>query len=240
MLCRPGSEAGSYVLIAVLTVVLVNAPAPFAAQDSPHRVETEFKDNYAAWKNLLESPGVRWRSEARVYASEPFLRMVELGPPVTPYAIEAMREDSGPASFRLKSVLYLVTANGLPMIGRMSNQERSQAWIDWWDAGQKGTDALFARAYEAHEINGIAALGWGAMPRIVEKLKEGDEDLMKAVRQIALVEVRLKRIPSEAVEDSESWIAWWEKNKGDWAIPFPDLQKEKDKEADGESAPEQE
>ena len=58
------------------------------------------------------------------------------------------------------------------------------------------------------------------MPRIVEKLREGDDKLMDAVRQIGLLETRSERIPPAAVADAPSWLAWWEANKQDWLIPF--------------------
>ncbi len=217
--------------------------ASFGAEEGRAQdMKSAFEKAYDQWRDLMNQSEMIESSGARIYGSEPFQRIVELGPPAVPYIIEAMRDESYPYAFHLRVALSRISRRRWVVEGvlRASNARRAQMWAQWWQGGQKLTDEMFTDAYKVDDVKRIAALGWGAMPRIVEKLKEGDEDLMKAVRQIALVEVRLKRIPSEAVEDSESWIAWWEKNKGDWAIPFPDLQKEKDKEADGETAPDQE
>ena len=60
------------------------------------------------------------------------------------------------------------------------------------------------------------------MPRIVEKLREGDDGLMEPVRQIALRGTTGGRIPESAVADAASWLAYWDANREKWEIPFPD------------------
>ncbi len=202
--------------------------------------QTEFEAELAAYREAPRLP-----STSSTLSEEQWRHLnniAKLGPHVLPALMEEVRRSRHD---RLGVPLMLITGVRFlyaewPGTDWKGSYDWLDLFIEWWEGGQELTDELFARNYATGNMMKVAALGWGAMPRIVEKLQEGDEDLMKAVRQIALVEVRLKRIPSEAVEDSESWIAWWEKNKGDWAIPFPDLQKEKDKEADGETAIEQE
>jgi len=183
-------------------------------------VRAAFETEYQAY---LEAPPPPIESSVGA-SDEQRMRLVaiaELGPTALPLLIERARATGDRRLTLPLGIISRVSFRHGHWPGALSKRQLD-LFMEWWEGGQELTDEMFREAYAARDYERIDALGWAVMPRIVEKLREGDDKLMDAVRQIGLLETRSERIPPAAVADAQSWLAWWEANKQDWLIPFED------------------
>ena len=215
----------------------VREEAARAAEARQAAIRAEFEAELQAYHDAPPPSRRSWRISNEALSH--LQKMRWMGPHILPYLVEeARRSRDMSLTLPLGGIARVAFTRARWPGGHMPGARRHlDLLIEWWDAGQKRADEMFAEAYAEDDVVRIDALGWGVMPRIVEKLREGDADLMPAVKQIALVELRVKRIPASAIESPEAWVAWWEENKEDWAIPFPDLKKKAEEKAKGEATP---
>ena len=106
-----------------------------------------------------------------------------------------------------------------------------QMYIDWWPKGRKLTPEHFKERYalwkavrdegkESEAIkrrDEISKLGIAALPMIMEKLREGDSGLIPVVSRVTREKVA-------GTASAEECLAWWDKNRAEWLIPFPNNQ----------------
>jgi hypothetical protein len=81
-----------------------------------------------------------------------------------------------------------------------------------------------AQTKDGELLDEIKALGIAALPFMMEKIKEGDYDMLPVIAQLtdggAADAEPLADQPLE--ERARRCLEWWEKNKEQWTIPFPD------------------
>ena len=106
-----------------------------------------------------------------------------------------------------------------------------QLYIDWWGKGRKLTPEQFTERYwrwkklreegqqdEARECQEeIRKVGIAGLPMIMEKIKQGDAELIPVV-------TRLTDRKVEANASAKQCLAWWQENREKWLIPFPNNQ----------------
>ena len=154
----------------------------------------------------------------------------KLGPMVLPYIMEKVTQTKD-MNFTLP--LSLITGK------RFSKSEWPEGtygdsrtliilYIDWWEKGRNLTPLQFNERYarlmelrdadkkdEVSECRDeIRKLGIAALPMIIEKVKEGDKELIPIV----------SRLTDGQVEENASipqCVEWWRDNKQKWLIPFP-------------------
>lgn len=100
-------------------------------------------------------------------------------------------------------------------------------WLCWWKEGQTFSDQRFERLYnEWKQLRGqnkqeqakkkyqrIIDVGIAALPKIMEKIEQGDTTLIEAVSKLTDKKVKTNAKKSECID-------WWKKNKQKWLIPF--------------------
>jgi hypothetical protein len=146
-------------------------------------------------------------------------KIAHMGPAILPFLIDEARRTH---DMNLTLPLGIITRvslrhAGWPGAEDIGAREEVQLFIDWWDAGQARTDQMFADAYAAHDTLRMASLGMAALPRAMEKLDAGDDSMLEVVGKIT------KPMVSENVAaDAATCHAWWQANKRDMIVPFPD------------------
>jgi hypothetical protein len=94
-----------------------------------------------------------------------------------------------------------------------------------YDDSTKTIQTPGLRYTEAGEVlRALEGLGIAALPFMMEKIKEGDYDMLPAIAELT-EDKALKAHPpaGQPVEErARGCLEWWEKNKEQWTIPFPD------------------
>lgn len=117
----------------------------------------------------------------------------------------------------------------LPEIGKTDSVPK--IWQYWFKNGKKWTQQKFEGKYadwknikqkrpnekEAIIIirQYIAGAGVGALPLLIEKIKQGETEMIPVVHQVTNTAVNMDANSTEVLK-------WWETNKERWTIPFPD------------------
>jgi hypothetical protein len=158
--------------------------------------------------------------------------IAKMGPKALPNLIEKL-EKTG--DLGLNFPIILITKKSFiksewPQGRYGDSTTEAKLFIEWWDIGRKQTPKYFAERYskwkilreqgnekesEAKaELENIRALGIAALPMIIEKVKQGDKELIPIV----------SKLTDGQVEENASipqCAAWWRDNKQKWLIPFP-------------------
>jgi hypothetical protein len=166
-------------------------------------------------------------------------QIVQLGLPAVPYIIKKM--ETAPQAFALDQALAEITKVKFDLMpiekekeevrtGSPSWKSMQDAWISWWKEGRKQTprrfEALysewkkFEKAGKEGEAVGreqkIRELGIVALPCIVQKIEQGDDNLLPAFLYLTDKEVGTTATVSEA-------LSWWAANKEKWTLPDVDI-----------------
>ena len=177
----------------------------------------------------------------RVYENEAFRSLVDLGVPAIPYMMEKFERDHliGHALYRvtkwhchIKRIeeaprQYVWIVEEFPDIQQRGGPpDYGLLWSRWWKELVPSTPKRFARLYEewkdlrergklkeAKDVyNRIVDLGVVALPLMIEKIEQGDTELIRAVSGLTDGRVTEDAKASECVE-------WWKKNEARWLIP---------------------
>jgi len=200
----------------VVAITLGGGPRSAAKTDLEERFQAEYQAYLGA-----PPPDPAW---AWNYSSEQLRHlqaMAQMGPGVLPYLIgEARRTHDMNLTLAIGSVSRLSLRHaGWPGTEDIDSRKELEFFIQWWDAGQERTDQMFAEAYAAGDTLKMASLGIAALPRAMEKLEAGDDSMLEVVRKITKPLVK-----EDITADAPTCRAWWQANKADWIIPFPDRQ----------------
>jgi len=151
--------------------------------------------------------------------------IAKMGPKVLPYIMEKVTQTKD-MNFTLP--LSIITGKRFLKSewpgGKLSgSRTKVKLYISWWSNGRKLTPLQFNERYarlmelrdadkkdEVSEcINEIRKLGIAALPMIIEKVKEGDKELIPIV----------SRLTDGQVEENASisqCATWWRDNKQQW------------------------
>ncbi len=177
------------------------------------------------------------------FDNEPFRDIVKLGIPAIPLMVEKQQEDHmlGYALYQITKWKWHIIREGsaagewtwfveeFPDIRSDTGPPDSrQLWLRWRKEGQKHTDQYFEKLYdewkelkrqnkteEAKEkYQRIIDLGIAALPNIMQKVEQGDNELTEAISKLTDGKVEKNAKQSECSN-------WWKENKEKWLIPFP-------------------
>lgn len=191
-----------------------------------------FEDNYSQWKAYSRSIS---SSDFMRYLDCPYYRnIVALGPQAIPWIIERRAADKNDGMWWIGIAWHT--------IARIQPNPGIYPWADekgtdWLKGGQKQANGRFESLYAKWKTANkqgnkqaaakleetMRALGIAALPKLVEKVKQGDDDLLPMVADLTR---NTADISGETPGKRRAAVsAWWDKDKGRWLVPFPDQQK---------------
>ncbi|MBN1803649.1 MAG: hypothetical protein JW837_00220 [Sedimentisphaerales bacterium] len=211
-------------LFFVLPIVLFYSLPAYCQEniDVHAALQKTFETEYKAWKKHCESVSFSSKTSDRL-KSQHFRNMVALGPKILPFIEEKSLEDK---NFQWTGWLglYITKINPDPTI----NPWAKESMFNWWKGGRKQTRERFEFLYQKWKNdklkgdsvetdktkNSIRALGIATLPFLIEKIKQGDNELIEVVSK--LTDGKVKR--NATIRQS---LDWWGRDKEDWLIPFP-------------------
>ncbi len=191
------------------------------------QIEAQLEEKLQAWgKYLQQNP---WSSD--LTGNEYYRDIIDLGIPALPYIIEKTRDGCWP----LGDAITIITKKRFeeyeqPEYNVRDSKTTATAVVKWWPKARKDTPQKFSKLYtewknlknqgeekenEAkEELEKIRALGIAALPMIIEKVSQGNNELIPIVSKLTKAQVD----PNTSISQC---FAWWRDNKQQWLIPFP-------------------
>jgi len=255
-----------FVLWFCFVVVAVASPVQSNEAGTPDSVAQMFETHYRAWRRemLTVLSGSSRTPDCSVRGTP----LAMLGVPAVPVLLERYDEFGVPALFRFITKWGPQWQRGvgpdgevisvcmeLPMISGGSYahvDSRLLAWR-WWEEADVLVPRLFAERYRlwkesvaegspeeaAHRLQTLRRLGVWALPFMIEKVREGDADLIPSVSYLsygpAPQDAEAYEYLNQVWVDREYWkvpilpadatvqecLDWWEANREHWTVPPP-------------------
>jgi len=154
-----------------------------------------FEEKYQAW---VEYTTAKDLVSGNAGINSALFAIIELGPPAVPYMIEKMDENAFGLDFQLGFAVYQITKKRFdkgehPEV--RDSKSEARGYVKWWreqraetpqrfaqycatlEAGKSERDAEKAKA----ALTRIRELGVDALPLLIEKITQGEGDLIPAV-----------------------------------------------------------
>jgi len=188
--------------------------APITAQQED--VRAAFERSYALWKEDCELVTASSLPEARL-KSPHYQEIIDLGIPAVPLIVAKRRED--PKFHWIGWAFQEITG--------VSGSPSHTPWakeliVDWWEGGQKQADERVDTLIAQGKTEQVRYLGVAALPRLMERIESGEHELASVAEQITRGKAQFAGQTAE--QKATSCLSWWQANKADWIVPFPDRQ----------------
>lgn len=219
-------------LSSIIFILITSGRKDSEENDNVNKI---FKQEYEAY--LKDSKDDYEESPVRSSSLGPrgFKRMhkiAKLGPAVLPLLMEKLEETG---DLGLSFPVSLITKKSFiesewPQGKYGDGITEARLFVQWWNNGRKQTSRYFAERYfkwrnlkdlgkereedAKAELENIRALGIAALPMIMEKVKQGDKELIPIISKLTDGQIEENASISQCV-------AWWRDNKSKWLIPFP-------------------
>lgn len=228
-------------VITVLMSLLVGAIISLTAhgsQTASEVIKKNFEEEYQAYCEALRQEQVLSHRSMFGPRTHAHLRnIIELGPGVLPYLIEKIEaQTKGKEDLFLTLPLSIITMKRFeiaewPKGSSRDSRAKVRLYVQWWKRGRKDTSSKFYKYYDEWKVlkaegkvdkvdrakekyRQICRLGIAALPLMVEKVRQGDTAFISAMSKLS--NGRLNKDAKQA-----ECLDWWEKNKENWLIPFP-------------------
>jgi hypothetical protein len=225
--------------IVISCILLINVNSK--GGNGINKVKDLFDMQYDLYIKAREAESQSARSTAGPETLKELQGFIKLGPEAIPFLIEkATLQPNGQEDHFLTLPLNILTRKIFTLSERtersvMDSRGIVRLFIQWWKNGRKETLQQFNQRYsqwkdlknhskekEAKDkMNEIFDLGIGALPMMMEKVKQGDSELISIISKLTDKKV-------DPNFTAEQCISWWEQNKEDWLIPFPNKQPKAD------------
>lgn len=210
--------------------------------NAEENIEKQFEIKYQAWKEYISRPEITVQSIAgERFECTQFQEIVKLGLPVLPYIIRKMEEN--PDERLLWKAIEEITK--VKIRGKYYKQKnvfifpnfpdwkpRENVYLYWREKGRKQTPEQLEISFtnwkylkkqgkeeEARKkYQKIKDLGIATLPYVMEKIQQGEIELIPIVSYLTDDAVKKDLTPSECVE-------WWNKNKDKWILPPVEVDK---------------
>ena len=96
--------------------------------------------------------------------------------------------------------------------GRSTSQQFEKFYQEWKKLNQEGKETEAKAKYQR-----MIDLGVAALPYMIEKVEQGDAELVPAISELTDSKVKKDAKQSECLN-------WWKENKEKWLIPFPEVE----------------
>lgn len=205
-----------------------------------------FEDHYEKWKDHCHR--TRFSSRIEDYLDSPDYRaLVRLGPQALAFVVQKAQQDpefdwigwvwTGITRISGDPSVYPWAGESLVSIWKAGpwrfEKRFEKLWQRWKELRAKGetvlwteTTVLYPEIYSTRvqqqltelgkTYKQLAALGITILPSVIQRLEEGDTDALYLLRRIT------REAPAVGPEAREPCLAWWEKNKQRWLIPWPE------------------
>jgi hypothetical protein len=207
-----------------------------SGQTTSHSAENMkeiFEQGYRAYIDAMKLDNKEFPFRSTSYGPRSYQhlqKIAKIGTPVLPYLMKKAAETK---DMSLNLPLILITRKSFvrdewPEGELGGSRELLKLYIDWWEKGRKLTPQKFSQRYsqwknlkgegkedEARKKSEeIRALGIAALPMLMEKVKEGDKELIPIISKLIDGQIDPNASTSQC-------FAWWQDNKEKWLIPFP-------------------
>ena len=195
------------------------------AADKQQDIKAELEKRIKAWgdytgKNLYLSD----LTDNKYYRD-----IIDLGIPAVPYLMEGIEK----GNWALSGAIREITRKRFeeyerPADYRGGSQDYAKLIVQWWPKARKETPNQFSQRYSQwkslksqgkqdkskEKLEEIRALGIASLPIIIEKVKQGDNELIPIVSKLTDGQV-------DPNANTSQCVSWWQQNKEQWLIPFP-------------------
>jgi hypothetical protein len=190
-----------------------------------YEIKNNFEKNFQLWKEYCEEVSYSSRTSDRL-ESQYFKNIIAMGPGVLPYLIEKREQDP---NFNWSGWIWTY-------LSRVNTDTNLNPWAkepieDWWKGGRAQSIQRFDNMYKnwkeyktkkasvdaEKSYKTIKSLGIAVLPEMIKKIEGGEIEFISSVSQLTDNQIK---------EDANAFecLEWWQKNKEDWLIPFPNKQ----------------
>lgn len=222
-------------LILSLILATVNTLNIYSEKETGEKkkdIKELFENKYNEWKGFMDSPASKMLSDSTGSYTPQYQEIINLGIPAIPYIIGKMENDH-----RLFIAVRLITKKW-DWDKNMPAKDRVLWYLNWWKENRKQTPQQFeklcrdaktlkkeGREKESQEKKqDIIKMGLDVLPLIVDKIEDGESDLIPAFVELTSVNTMqgsmvtgYKRMVPEDATPSEC-LEWWAKNKKQWLL----------------------
>ena len=199
-------------------------------------IKESFESEYAAYIEAKQVDNKEYPFRSTSYGPKSSVclqNIAQLGVATMPYLIEKANETK---DMSLNLPLRIITKKCFsntewPVNITKDSRGELKLYITWWESGRNLTPVQFSQYYSQwkefknnhkekdakDKLNEIYDLGIGALPMIMEIVRQGDTELIPIISKLTDDKIKSSATASEC-------LSWWEKNKDDWLIPFPNKQ----------------
>ena len=210
-------------ILSILAIlgIMVCGLASGSELDPELDIRIEFQNKYSAWKTSLNNH--------RNFRTPEFYDLVKMGPSVVPYLIEVL--ESRPKEAPMGLAIRLITKKSIPREewpeGRYLDAiTYGKLLVKWWNSSRNEVNVKFPQYYgqwksyqkksdnEGASLNlqGLKHLGIDALPFLMEKIKDGDHEMIFVVSYLSNREVAEDATPEEC-------LVWWAVNQDRFTLP---------------------
>ena len=206
-----------FVIILLNTVAILNAE---------NNIKGQFDQKYRMWKEFMASNKAIFLTDTTGRQSMYFDEIIKLGPSAVPYIIEKMKTD--PVLWYAVRVISKKCFEKHEWNETNNDKDAATLFLNWYNYGRFQTSQQFEKLYtESKNLKKVTKikesetkenyqmiknLGIDALPYMVEKVKQGDTNLIPIISELADGEIKSTAKPAECIE-------WWQKNKEKWTLP---------------------
>ncbi len=176
---------------------------------------------------LREHPGISDFTMNQYYQD-----IIDMGLPALPYIMEIVEKGGWPLSGAVSQITRKrFEEDERPKDYSGDSKSYAKLAVQWYPNARKETTKLFNQRYlqwsdlknkkdqdkSKEELEKIRALGIAALPLIIEKVRQGDIELIPVISKLT----KNKIDPNSSAAQC---LTWWQQNEEDWLIPFPNKQ----------------
>lgn len=222
-----------WLFILFVNCIYINVLSGQITTHSIENIKQIFEQEYNAYIEAVRLDNKEFPFRSTSYGPRSYQhlhKIAKLGTPALPCLMEKVIETK---DMSLSLPMIIITRRSFvrdewPEGKLGGSRELLKLYIDWWKSARKVTPQQFSQRYsqwknlkiegkedEAKEkFEHIRSLGIAALPVMVEKVKEGEKELIPLISKLTNGAVEPNASPSECFK-------WWINNKEKWLIPFP-------------------
>ena len=184
--------------------------------------EKEFAAKYSAWRERIRKPDLRESSGPGLMTCEEAQALIGMGPKAVPLMMQKLDEREDPYGAILWVAVRDITKKQFSKDELFKLNPRD-LWGKWWQDAHETTPKQFVDLWrewrtleqqQASLLKQARDLGILVIPSIIERLKQGETELIPLLSELTDGEVKPEWLPDQCLE-------WWDRSKDAWNVPHP-------------------